>query len=343
MEESNEQPVEKMESECNVTNTKNDEEPNADESAINLDSLKQINCQKGVDKNSVEDEFQNSLSPLKTKESSTGTKVKRKSRSTRRRLNAMINNTSLHFSDTDSEGELTTVPSHVRAASPAKSLSLPVQQGPVISVTLDDSEIEIKPSESLNCLSPDDKVSIPRSSSFIDNLTDIDEIYPSEPEYDQKDSRNSLTIADSPCQAETDFEDFEGDEDVQPIIYVKPRSDLFCDSVGETITTKEGDGPFSVEVRNKIYFEENPRNATRNDTPDIIIAPNTDEEDMDVSGDEDLEEACCSQKELYEDLDVLAASQIVMKNISKIENSLAVKHPSDDASSDCHTDVEDVD
>ncbi|KAK1135296.1 hypothetical protein K0M31_008063 [Melipona bicolor] len=275
--------------------------------------------------------------PSRSKECVTGIKVKRKLRSTRRKLNAMINNTSLHFSDTDSEGELTSIQS-----CPIRPLSHTAneQQGPIISVTYDD--VEVKGSD---LLSPTDDKEPSLRSNFVENLTDVDEIYPSDPETEQKENQNNLKVAKSLCcQGDTDLEDLEGEDEVDSTIYVKPtRSDIFCDYSGETITTKEGDGPFSIEVRNKLYREEEPRNELFNGKPDIVVMSNTDEEEMDVSEEEDEQEACCSQKELLEDLDVLVASQVIMKNINKMENMLTVRDISDDGTSDCHTDVEEVD
>ncbi|KAK2580284.1 hypothetical protein KPH14_012529 [Odynerus spinipes] len=79
-------------------------------------------------------------------------------------------------------------------------------------------------------------------------------------------------------------------------------------------------------------------------SPDIVIMPNTDSEDMEMSDEEDLQVASCSQRELFEDLDVLAASQIVMTNVNKTTDTLGVKDTQEDVSiGDCHTDVEDVD
>ena len=276
-------------------------------------------------------------SPSRSRECVAGTKVKRKLRSTRRKLNAMINNTSLHFSDTDSEGELTSIQScPIR---PLNHAANDERQGPIISVTCDDVEVK-----GTDLLSPTDDKEPSLRSNFVENLTDVDEIYPSDPETEQKESQsNNLKVAKSQGDA-TDLEDFEGEDEVDSMIYVKPRSDIFCDYSGETITTKEGDGPFSVEVRNKLYREEEPRNELCNGTPDIVVvASNTDEEEMDVSEEEDAQEACCSQRELLEDLDVLVASQVVMKNINKMENMLTVRDVSDDGTGDCHTDVEEVD
>lgn len=382
MEETSQEHKESSEVRSDEAKPESEEKRCGGESVSSLDNLTQINCQVGSEKDreedakpepaeadaarpevritgetggertdvetKVEDETSEKssecalpkeccLNPTKPKD--LGTKTKRKSRSTRRRLNAMVNNTSLHFSDTDSEGELTVI-NQTRGLSPVKSLSLDVQQGPAISVTFDHSENEPGAAESMNYLSPDEK-GISRSGSFVENLTDVDEIYGSEPETEtKKESQNSLVV-DNGCQGETDLEDFEGDEEIQTPIYVKPRSDLLQELCGETITTKEGDGPFSVEIRNKMSREV-ARDEGASGAPDIIVLPNTDEEDMDVSDEEDLPEACCSQKELLEDLDILAASQIVMKNINKMENMLTVKEPGDDAISDCHTDVEDV-
>lgn len=295
-----------------------------DRSETGKNAEKSVECSQMVDGNS---------SPSKSKESVTGAKVKRKLRSTRRKLNAMINNTSLHFSDTDSEGELTSINSQIRSL----SYTADEEQGPIISVTSDDVE-----AEGSKLLSPDDKGSS-QPNNFIENLTDVDEIYASEPENERKEDRNNLKVGKTPCQGDTDLEDFEGEDEVHSMIYVKPRCDIFCDYSGETITTKEGDGPFSVEVRNKMYREEEPRNGLGSSMPDIVVMSNTDEEDMDISEEEDMQEACCSHKELLEDLDVLAASQVIMRNINKMENTLTVKDIGDDAISDCHTDIEEVD
>ncbi|KOX74950.1 hypothetical protein WN51_12634 [Melipona quadrifasciata] len=310
-----------------------------DKATVGIDSLdsNRTNDQSRTKRN--EESWQivdENSSPSRSKECVTGIKVKRKLRSTRRKLNAMINNTSLHFSDTDSEGELTSIQS-----CPIRPLSHTAneQQGPIISVTYDD--VEVKGSD---LLSPTDDKEPSLRSNFVENLTDVDEIYPSDPETEQKENQNNLKVAKSLCcQGDTDLEDLEGEDEVDSTIYVKPRSDIFCDYSGETITTKEGDGPFSIEVRNKLYREEQPRNELFNGKPDIVIMSNTDEEEMDVSEEEDGQEACCSQKELLEDFDVLVASQVIMKNINKMENMLTVRDISDDGTSDCHTDVEEVD
>ncbi|XP_031833282.1 uncharacterized protein LOC116427276 [Nomia melanderi] len=276
------------------------------------------------------------VSPSKTKDSLTGTKVKRKARSTRRKLNAMVSNASLHFSDTDSEGELATITPQIRLM---RHLS-EGQQGPVISITTEESED--KGSLAKESVSEVDSKETLQCNNCVDSLTDVDEIYASEPENETRESPSNLKIAEAGCPAETELEEIDGDEEVQATIYVEPRSDIFCEYIGETITTKEGDGPFSVEVRNKIYLEEVPRGRSQPNAPEIMVLPNTDEEDMTVSDEEFAEEACFNQKEVFEDLDVLAASQIVMKNINKTDNALTVKDVSDDAISDCHTDVEEV-
>lgn len=276
------------------------------------------------------------VSPSKTKDSVTGTKVKRKARSTRRKLNAMVSNASLHFSDTDSEGELATITPQIRLS---RHLS-EVQQGPSISITTEESEDKGKLAK--DSIPEADSKETLQCNNYVDNLTDVDEIYASETENEMRESPSNLQIAEAGCPAETEIEDIDGDEEVQATIYVKPRSDIFYEYSGETITTKEGDGPFSVEVRNKIYLEEVPRGRSQRNTPEIMVLPNTDEEDMAVSDEELADEACFNQREVFEDLDVLAASQIVMKNVNKTDNLLTVKDASDDAFSDCHTDVEDV-
>lgn len=331
MEDSSEKQEEKVEMEDNCTlESRNENGLSVEKSVIDTESSNRINEQSEIDQNEKNTTecpqiIEENLNSSKSKE--TGTKTKRKIRSTRRRLNAMINNSSLHFSDTDSEGELTTINSQIKPLNNTEK--------PIISVTS-----EVIENESSNYLSLDDKDFVKRNN-FIENMTDVDEIYPSELENEEKENQDHLKIVNTPFQTETDLEDLEGEDEVQSPIHLKPRSDIFCDYSGETITTKEGDGPFSVEVRNKIYGEDSSRNETCGATPDIVVMSNTDEEDMAVSGDEDEQEACCSQKELFEDLDVLVASQVIMKN--KMENLLTVKEISDDGTSDCHTDVEDVD
>lgn len=331
MEDSSEKQEEKVEMEDNCTlESRNENGLSVEKSVIDTEFSNRINEQSEIDQNEKNTTecpqiIEENLNSSKSKE--TGTKTKRKIRSTRRRLNAMINNSSLHFSDTDSEGELTTINSQIKPLNNTEK--------PIISVTS-----EVIENESSNYLSLDDKDFVKRNN-FIENMTDVDEIYPSELENEEKENQDHLKIVNTPFQTETDLEDLEGEDEVQSPIHLKPRSDIFCDYSGETITTKEGDGPFSVEVRNKIYGEDSPRNETCGATPDIVVMSNTDEEDMAVSGDEDEQEACCSQKELFEDLDVLVASQVIMKN--KMENLLTVKEISDDGTSDCHTDVEDVD
>lgn len=331
MEDSSEKQEEKVEMEDNCTlESRNENGLSVEKSVIDTESSNRINEQSEIDQNEKNTTecpqiIEENLNSSKSKE--TGTKTKRKIRSTRRRLNAMINNSSLHFSDTDSEGELTTINSQIKPLNNTEK--------PIISVTS-----EVIENESSNYLSLDDKDFVKRNN-FIENMTDVDEIYPSELENEEKENQDHLKIVNTPFQTETDLEDLEGEDEVQSPIHLKPRSDIFCDYSGETITTKEGDGPFSVEVRNKIYGEDSSRNETCGATPDIVVMSNTDEENMAVSGDEDEQEACCSQKELFEDLDVLVASQVIMKN--KMENLLTVKEISDDGTSDCHTDVEDVD
>lgn len=275
-------------------------------------------------------------------------KTKRKARSTRRRLNAMMSNASLHFSDTDSEGELSvprvSTPNHT-----VKTANVAVTGGngnllhPVISVTLDGSD--------------DSSYGGERRNSFLENLTDVDEIYTSEPENDVKMTpvksaastpRGSLTVGENPHQGETDLEDMSNDEEevVQAPIFIKLRSDILVDFNGERITTKEGDGPFSIEVRNQMSIDEEAKELG-GDAPDIVVMPTTDSEDMEASDDEDEGEACGQSKEPYEAFDVLAASQIVMRNVDKLEQQLLrVKSPSggaeDGGINESHTDVEDI-
>lgn len=267
---------------------------------------------------------------------SSGTKVKRKSRSARRRLNAMMSNASLHFSDTDSEGELTMITSKIGKLHPAQ-VSPNSQCNPLISVTNEDgAEPESKVNENLNYLIADGETRS-RRGSFAENLTDVDEIC-SDAETEERDIKGKLNVVDNCYQGETDLEDVEGDEDIHPTIYVAPRTDILAEFSGDMITTKEGDGPFSMEVRSRLSREEVSIDKDTGDRPDM---PNTDSEDMEASEDEKLDEAACSDRVTYEDFaDVVAASQIIMTN--KEENSLYVPDTVDEAISDCHTDVEDV-
>lgn len=268
------------------------------------------------------------------KECSSGMKVKRKSRSARRRLNAMMSNASLHFSDTDSEGELAMMTNKIGKLNPAQAS----QENPLISVTdAEVAESKAKINYNLDYLIADGEArSRSRRSSFAENLTDVDELYSDE--VDEKETSSNLNVADNGYQGETDLEDMEGDEDIQPTIYVAPRSDILTEFGGEMITTKEGDGPFSVEVRNRLSREEvSIDKANTEIAPDM---PDTDSEDMDGSEDETkLDEAAAYH--VYENLDILAASQIVMTN--KMENTLHVPDTVDETISDCHTDIEDVD
>lgn len=268
------------------------------------------------------------------------TQVKRKSRSTRRRLNALMNNTSLHFSDTDSEGELSIINPSGKINTSSKVNSIPDNlPKPVVSVTVDGVEYQESDHQENFYLTKE------RRNSFVDNLTDVDEIYTSDVESQDtvkvKPVKNSLAVNFNGHQGETDVEDlaYEDGEEPGPIC-VEARSDIFTDFNGETITTKEGDGPFSVEVRNQICKVKEPEVSSK--MPDIIIMPTTDSEDMDASDEDDeIEGACGFEDEIV--LDGLAASQIVMKNLNKIDNLLNVaRDVSDDGISDSHTDVEDL-
>ncbi|XP_011151086.1 uncharacterized protein LOC105190190 [Harpegnathos saltator] len=269
------------------------------------------------------------------KDCSSGTKVKRKSRSARRRLNAMMSNASLHFSDTDSEGELTIITSKIGKLNP--TLPLNDQPSPLISVVNTEDGVlgEARVNDNVDYLIADGEIRSQRSN-FADNLTDVDEIY-SDAETEDKDDKNKLNVAENSYQGETDLEDIEADEDIQPIIYVALRENILNEFNGEMITTKEGDGPFSVEVRNRLSREEVSIDQGTEDMPDM---PNTDSEDVETSEDEKLDEAA-SPEIVYEDFDILAASQIVMTN--KVENNLLMSDNIDEAISDCHTDIEDVD
>ncbi|XP_020290971.1 uncharacterized protein LOC109858285 [Pseudomyrmex gracilis] len=272
------------------------------------------------------------------KDCSSGTKVKRKSRSARRRLNAMMSNASLHFSDTDSEGELTMITNKIGKLSPVKISLASNQCSPMISVTgAEDVDRAAQTNENVNYLIVDGEMrSRSRRSSFAENLTDVDEIYSDE----DKDARDKLNVtADNGYQGDTDLEDIEADEDVHPTIYVTPRSDILTEFGGEMITTKEGDGPFSVEVRNRLSRQM--VSIDKEDATNMPEMPNTDSEDMEASDEEDKLDEAASSSHLYEAFDIVAASQIVM--INKMENTLYVPDTVEDPISDCHTDIEDVD
>ncbi|XP_029161683.1 uncharacterized protein LOC114933326 [Nylanderia fulva] len=275
------------------------------------------------------------------KNCSSGTKVKRKSRSARRRLNAMMSNASFHFSDTDSEGELTTITNKIDKLGVAQISQTDPQCSPLISVTgaEDTGTSEVKVGDNLDYLIADGEArSRSRRGSFAENLTDVDEIYSDE----ENDPKRNLKVANNDYEGETDLEDMEGDEDIQPTIYVTPRSDILNEFGGEMITTKEGNGPFSVEVRNRLSREE--VSFDKADTDNVPNMPNTDSEDMEGSEDEDkLDEAAACSHYVYNDMyeDILTASQTVMSN--KKENTLHVPDVAEEAISDCHTDVEDVD
>lgn len=266
------------------------------------------------------------------KKCSSGTKIKRKSRSARRRLNALTS-MSLHFSDTDSEGELTIITTKI-----GKLNSVQVSQAnPLISVTdAEFTESKAKVNNNLDYLIADGEArSRSHRNSFAENLTDVDEIYSD----DEKNVSNNLNVIDNGYQGETDLEDMESDEDIQPTIYVQPRSDILTEFDGEIITSKEGDGPFSTEVRNRLSREE--LSIDQSDTDNVLDVPNTDSENMEGSEDEIKLDEAAAYNHVYEDFDFLAASQIVMTN--KMENTLHVPDAADEAINDCHTDVEDVD
>lgn len=274
------------------------------------------------------------------KDCSSGTKIKRKSRSARKRLNATMSNASFHFSDTDSEGELTMITNKVGKLKVTQTLQM---DSPLISITgtEDTKSSEATINDNLDYLIADSEArSRSRRNSFVENLTDVDEIYSDEKdtEIEEKDTRRNLTVIDNNYQGETDLEDIEGDEDIEPTIYVAPRSDIL-ELADEMITTKEGDGPFSVEVRNRLSREQ--ISIDKRDAEDVSDVP-TDSEDMEASEDEAKldEAAACSH--IYDDVyeDILSASQTVMTN--KTENTLHVLDV-DEAASDCHTDVEDID
>ena len=318
--------------------------------AAKLECANQINCQ--VESGAEETKYRKNECPSSPARGSTGAKTKRKARSTRRRLNAMMNNSSFHFSDTDSEGELTLINTQVRNLSPGNHGHRKAPENspnPIISVTLESGEANSN-NDDLHWQGFG-QVSQERSrrGSFAENLTDVDEIYTSDQENDpvsKADRKNNLAVTDNSYQGETDYEDLsngdDDDDDDEPNpIYVTPRSDILYDFTGGTITTKEGSGPFSIEVRNQMSFDR--VNVSEfSGAPDIIVMPTTDSEEIDASDEDDEQEGACGQREMLDDFDLLAASQIVMKNINKMENALSVKDITDNDISDSHTDVEDV-
>ncbi|XP_011300942.1 uncharacterized protein [Fopius arisanus] len=304
-----------------------------------LSKVCQINCKIG---SSTSEDKKHSLSPEslspKRDGSATGAKPKRKSRGARRRLNAMMSNVSLHFSDTDSEDELSVVKTKIRNQSPSSRALNGEIPPPVIEVTLETAEGE--PGDShWNGMGGGSPVS-DRRSSFGENLTDVDEIYFDDPKPDGK----GLNIPDQVPQGETDVEDMSNDEGEtdEPILITAPQIDILREFGGGTITTKEGDGPFSVEVRNQMSFDEGDEPRERGKIELYPQGPDTDSENVDVSDDEPEIAGACAQRDLM-DFDLLAASQIFMKNLNKTDNALTVPDQYEDGISDSHTDIEDID
>lgn len=356
MEECTDHKVPLMEAENNLSNL-------GDEGIVcDLTNLKNVSCAIGSQSPSTEKSY---LFPTKPKLVKTGTgntgavKPKRKSRSTRRRLNALTNNTSLHFSDTDSEGELILI--NPRANNVITSSNDGGARGlrnelpnPTISVTTDGVEgtdmVNVDP-DKLEYVTPNRS----RRQSFAENATDCDEVYSSDPEAPSAKVETPMSlgiVTDEGLLRETDCEDISNDEDDDPVfgrpIYVEPRSDLFVDFNGETITTKEGDGPFSIEVRNQISFDEGAVGPYPGEVESLppVAQVHTDSEEMDASDDDNPNEGAERVfEEIFQDLDVAGTSQIVMKNLDKIEQesnnrrlSIATVNPDDGL-----TDVEDID
>ncbi|CAD6235878.1 GSCOCG00008025001-RA-CDS [Cotesia congregata] len=273
---------------------------------------------------------------------STGAKPKKKPKS-RRRLNALMSNVSIHFSDTDSEGELTIMSSQIRSLSPLKQRRLP--NGPVtpiISVTLENADSE---PQDLQWDGLGEFPNVDRRNSFAENLTDVDEIYMGSDQESscKKVEKKGLTVMENNCQGETDLEDVSNDEDdpVEPPILLPKALDILREFGGGTITTKEGDGPFSIEVRRQMsvdeeYFEDHKK------IDDLsLLHGGTDTEDIDASDEEEEIDGACGQKDDIEDFDLLAGSQVIVKNVNKMEDLLSVRDPGDDGASDGLTDVED--
>lgn len=356
---------------------------NADKFSCNLMNIGTKSCGIGSDPlvNAKDVGGQSHLLPCKarphkTAAGSTG-KLKRKSRSTRRRLNALTNNSSLHFSDTDSEGELVLINPRAHNVVPAtttgavgKCSEMP---NPTISVTTEDAVDGPGANSGPVDFDPFER-STPNTSrrqSFVENLTDCDEIYSSDsevleestdtPAYSKR--KPSLAVINDALQLrETDCEDFSNDEDdgddgdgndnwsSRPI-YVPIRTDIFADFNGETITTKEGNGPFSVEVRNQLSFDEGavgPAEGVPADTDfsPTAVAPGTDSEDMDASDEENAVPGARRPEfdDILQDLDVAGTSQIVVRNSNKVEEILhQMLNVGEATVDDGHTDVEDID
>ncbi|XP_057336023.1 uncharacterized protein LOC130674646 [Microplitis mediator] len=327
------------------------------ENEDSVDKLQQINCSIGTvntDDRLTKQDSLRSESPS----SVTGAKPKKKTKS-RRRLNALMSNVSIHFSDTDSEGELTIINPQLR--SPSKQRRLPTVNGshnnnnqvaPTISVTLENADAE---SQDLQWDGLGGFPNVDRRSSFADNLTDVDEIYmgsDQESGGNNKIERKGLTVMENACQGETDLEDVSNDEDaddnddpVEPPILVPHALDILREfGGGGTVTTKEGDGPFSAEIRKQMsvdedYGEETGKHEKIDDL--LLLNGGTDTEDVEASDEEEEVDGACGQKEVIEDLDLLAGSQVVVKNVNKMEDLLSVRDAGDDGLADGLTDVED--
>lgn len=297
----------------------------------------QINCNIGC---TSEDGFrkQDSLAPRS--DCGSGAKPKRKSRAARRRLHAMMSNVSLHFSDTDSEDELSVIKTKARHQSPSPRSLNGEMSPPVIEVTLETAETEPVDShwDGMRGGTPNSD----RRSSFGDVLTDVDEL-----DFEQEDGKTDgkgLIVPDNNGQGETDVEDMSNDEGEadDPIIITGPGVDILREFGGGTITTKEGDGPFSVEVRNQMSFDDGDELFERKfEMRKIPQGPDTDSDDVEISDEEPEPEGACGHNLM--DFDLLAASQIFMKNTNKMENSLLVPDQYEDGISDSHTDIEDID
>jgi len=268
------------------------------------------------------------------KERSIKKKTKCKSKSARKRLDAMMSNASFQFSDTDSEGELMMITNKVGKLNLA--MQMENQCNPLISVTvMDGDETKLMKNNLDHLIAEGEVKSASRRSSIVDALTDVDEIY-SDTENDEKDNKINLNISNNDYQGETDLEDLGSVEDIEETIYVVPKSDILTDLYGESIISKEGDGPFSVEVRNRLSQEQISLDKEDNISENISDMPDTEDDDID----EELVDETI-QCRVY-DLDLLSNSQTVMKN--KIKNTeLYISDKTEETINDCHTDIEDID
>lgn len=266
-------------------------------------------------------------------------RLKRKARSTRRRLNAMVNNASLHFSDTDSEGELNS----------SRVVSVNGKVSPTNKKTTTRPKIFVT-----NDVDSNDLGSCQRSpnlaqhrGSIADNLTDVDELC-SDPDANEVKYDNNLIIGGAAkCKKtngliyDTDCEDLAIDDDNQQIyapIVMKEELNLLKELSGESVSTKEGDGPYSMEVKKKMIFgQELEAKAFKGKLgAHAEDCPDTENEDMIGSDDENN----VYYTELP-NLEVFANSETSLGGSNNVD-CLSVSRPDLEDMSEGLTDVEDL-